>query len=183
MPIRDDDPRPAYEQLADELRQGIASGRWGPGDRLPSTRELSESYSLAAMTVRAAVKVLEEERLVVARQGRGVFVRAPERPTGDALAEVRDTLQETLKLLQGINDRLDRYDAARRGTEPGQGAPDMDPVLDAELAKVTETLLEANSALDAAQAAPGVEPAAGAGPGLDHSPPPPEAGPDLGIDL
>ncbi len=58
MPIRDNDPRPAYQQLADELRQAIAAGRYEVGDRLPSTRELSESHGIAPMTVPVPPRML-----------------------------------------------------------------------------------------------------------------------------
>src|ERR1039458_5189048 len=39
--------RDVYERLADELRQGIVSGRYKPGDRLPSTLELMERTGVA----------------------------------------------------------------------------------------------------------------------------------------
>lgn len=206
MPIRDNDPRPAYQQLADELRQAIAAGRYEVGDRLPSTRELSESHGIAPMTVRAALGVLEDEALVVPRQGRGVFVARVPEPPDDALAgpgelaSVRQTLQETMKLLQRVNDRLDRIEAAGRGaqagraagtgvepaaeTEPirgadrtGDAARSVDDTLDAAL----EDLKAIEAALDAADTGVPRVPRPQVGPSLDPGPPPAE--PDLGIDL
>ena len=66
---------PAYRQIADRLRERIASGELAPGDRLPSEAELMDTYSAARATVRQAVGVLRSEGLVVAEQGRGAFVR------------------------------------------------------------------------------------------------------------
>jgi len=75
MPIRHDDPRPPFLQLADELRTAIAEGELTAGERLPSTRDLAETYGIATMTVQSAVRVLRDEGLVVAHQGRGTFVQ------------------------------------------------------------------------------------------------------------
>jgi GntR family transcriptional regulator len=69
--------RDVYEQLADELRQGIVSGRYKPGDRLPSTLELMESTGVANLTVRGAYRVLIEEGLVESVSKRGFYVRRP----------------------------------------------------------------------------------------------------------
>ena len=74
------DPRPAYLQVADELRDSIDSGGLKPGERLPSGRDLARRYGVAPMTVSHALDVLRGEGLVEAYQGRGVFVtdhRAP----------------------------------------------------------------------------------------------------------
>ena len=68
------DPRPAYLQVADELRDSIDSGGLKPGERLPSGRDLARRYSVAPMTVSHALDVLRGEGLVEAYQGRGVFV-------------------------------------------------------------------------------------------------------------
>jgi GntR family transcriptional regulator len=70
-------PLPAYRQIADQLRAAIESGELRPGDRLPSEAELVERYGTAHGTVREAIAVLRAEGLVIARQGRGVFVRTP----------------------------------------------------------------------------------------------------------
>jgi GntR family transcriptional regulator len=66
-----------YERLADELRQGIMSGHYKPGDRLPSTLELKERTGVANLTVRGAYRVLIEEGLVESVNKRGFYVRLP----------------------------------------------------------------------------------------------------------
>jgi GntR family transcriptional regulator len=78
---------PAYRQMADRLRERIASGELAPGDRVPSEAELMETYSAARATVRQAIGVLRTEGLVVAEQGRGAFVRS--RPPVRRLASDR----------------------------------------------------------------------------------------------
>lgn len=78
-----DDPRPASQQIANVLRAAIRTGRFAPGDRLPSQLELADRYGVARETVKAALRILRDERLIVTRQGSGAFVRAQtERPVG-----------------------------------------------------------------------------------------------------
>lgn len=74
MKPKTNDPRPAYLQMADELRDSIDSGGLKPGERLPSGRDLARRYGVAPMTVSHALDVLRGEGLVEAYQGRGVFV-------------------------------------------------------------------------------------------------------------
>jgi DNA-binding GntR family transcriptional regulator len=68
------DPRPAYLQVADDLRASISGGTFKPGERLPSGRDLARRYGVAPMTISHALDVLRQEQLVEAYQGRGVFV-------------------------------------------------------------------------------------------------------------
>lgn len=71
-------PVPLYRQLAELLRAAIVGGTYRPGDRLPSEPTLQQEHGLARDTVRAAVRVLRDEGLVVTLPGRGTFVK----PTG-----------------------------------------------------------------------------------------------------
>jgi GntR family transcriptional regulator len=67
--------RPVYKQIADHLRESIATGRLGPEDQLPSEAQLIEHYGVARMTVRNAIRVLQDEALVTSEHGKGVYVR------------------------------------------------------------------------------------------------------------
>lgn len=66
---------PAYLQLANILRQSVATGRLRPGDQLPSESQLCERYDVSPMTVRRAINLLADQGVVVAEQGRGTFVK------------------------------------------------------------------------------------------------------------
>ncbi|MCX5194941.1 GntR family transcriptional regulator [Streptomyces sp. NBC_00249] len=68
--------QPKYQRIADALRTAIQSGEYGPGDRLPGENDLMATYDVARMTARQALGVLQNEGLVEARKGAGVFVRA-----------------------------------------------------------------------------------------------------------
>lgn len=67
--------RPLYAQLADALRSAIQRGEFQPGQRLPSERELEETYGVSRATVKLALSALKAEALVVSGHGRGTFVR------------------------------------------------------------------------------------------------------------
>ncbi|MQB02354.1 MAG: UTRA domain-containing protein, partial [Actinobacteria bacterium] len=62
-------------QIADQLRAQIVSEQLAPGQKLPSERELMETYDTARATIRQALRVLLAEGLVESRRGVGVFVR------------------------------------------------------------------------------------------------------------
>lgn len=65
---------PLYYQLGTILREKIQSGRYQSGDQLPTETELVEEYGVSRITVRQALRNLEEERLVRREAGRGTFV-------------------------------------------------------------------------------------------------------------
>ena len=64
----------AYGQLANVLWLRIVNGEYKPGDRLPTVAQLAAEYNLARVTVRSAFRVLAEQGLIHARQGKGTFV-------------------------------------------------------------------------------------------------------------
>ncbi|MFI5953790.1 winged helix-turn-helix domain-containing protein [Cryptosporangium sp. NPDC051539] len=71
-----DDPKQASQQIANKLRAAILTGKLQAGERLPSQPDLASRYGVARETVKRALDVLRTERLVISRQGSGVFVRA-----------------------------------------------------------------------------------------------------------
>jgi GntR family transcriptional regulator len=69
--------RPLYLQVRDTLAERIASGDLRPGVAIASEGELARQIGVSPGTVRKALEVMEGERLVVRRQGRGTFVSDP----------------------------------------------------------------------------------------------------------
>lgn len=61
-------------QVASELREHIRSGNYRVGQRLDNERRLASAYGISRGTVRQALKILEQERLIIRQQGRGTFV-------------------------------------------------------------------------------------------------------------
>lgn len=70
--------QPLYRQVAEEIRQAVVTRVWPPGERLPSEPDLARHYAVSRATVREALRVLEQDGVVVASRGQGTFVRAEE---------------------------------------------------------------------------------------------------------
>lgn len=66
-----------YLDVRDDLYDKITSGVYKSGDKIPSERELSETYSVSRMTVRQAINVLVKDGVVYREKGRGTFVSVP----------------------------------------------------------------------------------------------------------
>lgn len=81
MPIEAVEPRRLYRQVADQLRQLIASGEFAGGDRLPTERELADQPGIFRPAVREALIALEVENRI--RVGTGIYV------TGSPRTEIR----------------------------------------------------------------------------------------------
>src|SRR4051812_4414740 len=71
-----DDSAGAAQQIGRHLRAAILTHRLAPGEKLPSQPDLAKHYGVARETVKRALDSLRAERLIVSRQGSGVFVRA-----------------------------------------------------------------------------------------------------------
>lgn len=67
---------PKYVQIAEMLIRDIASGRLPDGARLPPEREMAEGLGLAVGTLRRALDLLVEKKLLERVQGSGNYVRA-----------------------------------------------------------------------------------------------------------
>jgi GntR family transcriptional regulator, transcriptional repressor for pyruvate dehydrogenase complex len=65
-----------YEEVVGQLHQLIDAGKLKAGDRLPSERELAETFRVSRSSVREAIKTLENEGLVITRPGSGTFITA-----------------------------------------------------------------------------------------------------------
>ncbi|GEL26274.1 GntR family transcriptional regulator [Pseudonocardia sulfidoxydans NBRC 16205] len=100
--------RPAYQQVADELRTQIVGGLMPAGSRLPNEAELSRSFAVSRSTVREALRSLASQHLVETRRGvhGGSFVAAPDpQRVVAALGESLGVLVRTPRL--GLADLLE----------------------------------------------------------------------------
>lgn len=97
--------RPHFADIARDLTEGIASGRYPVGSVLPTELELRDQYQTSRHTVRAALHELQQLGLVSRRKNAGTRVESA-RPRNDfkpSLASVDDVVQfgsEHLRLVQ-----------------------------------------------------------------------------------
>lgn len=67
--------KPLYVQVRESLAGRIASGEWPPGSKLPGELTLCRLYSVSRITIRQALKELEDEGCIERKQGRGTTVK------------------------------------------------------------------------------------------------------------
>lgn len=103
-----DTAKPRYQQIADELRRDIESGRYLVGSLLPTELQLCETHEISRHTAREALRVLINDRMVERRQGSGTLVTANSRQRfNQSISSVADLLQ------YGANTRLKIIDTHR----------------------------------------------------------------------
>ncbi|NLG86703.1 MAG: GntR family transcriptional regulator [Firmicutes bacterium] len=90
--------KPIYEQIKDQIKEGIIKGIFQPGDKLPSVRELSTMLTINPNTVSKAYQELEREKAIETVRGRGTFIVEDYRPQLDQerLQEISDLLRKVV---------------------------------------------------------------------------------------
>lgn len=68
---------PDYIRISDEIIADVRSGRYKPGDRLPSIAEQCKLYNTSSSTINLVNVRLEALGVIDRRQGKGVFVTDP----------------------------------------------------------------------------------------------------------
>ncbi len=86
---------PIYQQIINQVKYMVASGRMVPGDELPAIRVLAEQLVVNPNTVARAYRELETLGIVTSRHGSGTYI-----------SETGSPLKQT-ELLKNIQDRAD----------------------------------------------------------------------------
>ena len=106
--LNEESAAPKYMQIAEQVREFVATGQLLPGDQLPSVRQLASDLGVNVNTVLAAYRALEAEEIVLVRHGSRAVVhprfKRPARPGPEDVAEVRSLLWRvrTEALLRGM---------------------------------------------------------------------------------
>ena len=85
------DHLPIYAQLMDTLKRRIITGRYLPGEKLPSVRELAAEAGINPNTVPRAFSELEREGLIYTPRATGKYVTE----NADEIKSARQTLAKT----------------------------------------------------------------------------------------
>ncbi len=72
--VNEADGTPYYQQVVNQVKFLVASGRLEVEEKLPSVRRLAEQLMINPNTVARAYRELESEGVVQTRRGSGVFV-------------------------------------------------------------------------------------------------------------
>ncbi|MEM9276062.1 MAG: GntR family transcriptional regulator [Cyanobacteria bacterium P01_F01_bin.143] len=65
---------PLHLDISEQIQKQILAGKYLPGDKLPSERELIAQWQVSRITIRQAIANLVQQGLVTTHQGKGVFV-------------------------------------------------------------------------------------------------------------
>ena len=65
---------PLYAQVKSIIKERIESNEYAPGDMIPSEAKLQEEFNVSRITVRQALKQLEDEGFIERTRGRGTRV-------------------------------------------------------------------------------------------------------------
>jgi DNA-binding GntR family transcriptional regulator len=136
MPVPDPrDPRPAYEQIADDLRTAIKEGRLQPGDRLPTEREHASRYGVAVGTYRQALSVLRQEGWLTTHKRHGTVVLRPEESPSPEYVELSGRLNQ---LETHVSQLAKHISQISKGPAPGDtGLASRLGQIEAELARLS----------------------------------------------
>jgi len=100
-----------YQAIARTIREGILSGRYTPGEKIPSIRRFADKLGCNKLTVHRAFEILKHEGLIENKVGSGSYVRFPEKvsaPRGifDFHTDYLDESLFPYRKLQHIFNRL-----------------------------------------------------------------------------
>lgn len=123
------------DRLMLTLEEAIDTGRWKPGERIPTERALSDHYGVARNTIRRALQHLEDAGRIVRHVGRGTFVeqarRAPpndlarriEKASPAEIMEVRLIIEPQAAECAAARANGDELDAMAECLKQGEMAP------------------------------------------------------------
>lgn len=110
---------PIYLQIADSLCDGVLTGRYGPGTRVPSVREMAEAIEVNPNTVQRTYATLQEWGIVETRRGQGYFVtdHAPGKARDRRRSRLTDThIPRLVHLMRVLDMSVDDLAALVRRT-------------------------------------------------------------------
>ena len=97
------DHLPIYAQLMDTLKRRIVTGRYLPGEKLPSVRELAAEAGINPNTVQRAFSELEREGLIYTQRATGKYVTENEEDIKSAReALARTQVADFLRAMQSL---------------------------------------------------------------------------------
>lgn len=148
-PVNVQRPEPASSEVARALLDYIFSGQVGPGEKLPSERQLSESFGVGRSVVREGIKSLGLLGLVEFRHGGGTYLRGSdsdllprviewglmlgERHTAD-LVEARKHIERVTSELAAERRTDAQLEEIEQALEAMRDAVDVDEFVDADVA-------------------------------------------------
>ena len=103
-----DETVPLFTQLIEQVKAAVLAGEIGPGDPLPSIRQLANDLDVNQKTVAKAYRLLERDSVIQTKGYRGTFIhpQAKANCTVDLAAWAEEALGEAVATLRakGVTD-------------------------------------------------------------------------------
>lgn len=87
---------PIYQQIRNQIVQGISDGRLSPGEQLPTVRGLAEEIGINSMTVNKAYSLLKQEGYIFTDRRSGARVRKEFAVTKELSEKSKELLQQII---------------------------------------------------------------------------------------
>ncbi|AEE97489.1 GntR family transcriptional regulator [Mahella australiensis] len=102
--LSQEDIRPLYQQIADQIKVQIMDGTIAPGQELPSIRQLAQQLLTSVITVKRAYDDLEREGYIYTRQGLGTFAARISAPQLDDMRhkQAEEILSEAVEKCRAL---------------------------------------------------------------------------------
>ena len=122
--VDENDKRPIYRQVADEIKALIARGDLIQGATLPPVRQMAGDLGVNLNTVAAAYRELQAQGLITVRHGSGAVVTS-RNSSGQTAAELRKPLTAALtqlslaglkraEIMNIVTEELDKFLPGKR---------------------------------------------------------------------
>ncbi|WP_439273452.1 UTRA domain-containing protein [Pseudochrobactrum sp. HB0163] len=85
-----------YAEIQRDIEHKITTGEWAPGTRIPTERELVETYQCSRMTVNKALSSLAASGIITRKRRSGSFVAQPR--IEEPLLRIQDIRAEVLSI-------------------------------------------------------------------------------------
>ena len=94
-----------YQQIADQFKEDILTGRLKQGEYMPSIRGLAKDLKISVITTMKAYEQLAEEGLITPVQGKGYYVNAQDTEMlyEQHLRKVEESLNEAISAAKLVN--------------------------------------------------------------------------------
>lgn len=96
---------PIYQQIAEQFKEDILTGRLKQGEYMPSIRGLAKDLKISVITTMKAYEQLAEEGLITPVQGKGYYVNAQDTEMlyEQHLRKVEESLNEAISAAKLVN--------------------------------------------------------------------------------
>ncbi|MBO5302576.1 MAG: GntR family transcriptional regulator [Lachnospiraceae bacterium] len=103
MPWNLNSDRPIFIQIIEVIQLDIVSGKYAPGDKLPSVRDLAQEAAVNPNTMQKALAELERSGLVFSQRTSGRFITEDTKMIEDLKSSLaKEKIEEFLENMQKL---------------------------------------------------------------------------------